>query len=729
LTKISRFKSGIAVQIKYLPIIFFCLFCVLQTGTSQSAGRYIKEANDFFDHGQYREALQYYKQGGTEHTWDKETRIRVAISSYEINDVDAAIKLLDQLDREVKTGADVFFYLGLAYQSKHMFERAVEYYKNFIRDSKPDDVRRDWVKDEIMRCAAGMSVKYGTQLAYVENLGTALNTFYDEFGPVPSPMFPDRLYFSSSRSDSKGGLKDPANIDDLKYGNYSSDMYFSENQNGIWRAAEPMGDVLNSTRHDVIYGFSPDGQRLYYYTGENPENGHLIIDTFSVERTGSLSGSALGPFNPRAGDRDLFIFSDSIYFFSSKRNGGHGGYDIYFAIRRGGMWSDATNLGSSVNSFYDDVTPFLARNGRTLYYSSNKLTSIGGLDIFQAVFDESTATWSAPTNLGLPINSAGDDAYFQIAQDGLSAYFSSNRKSGYGQRDLYAAYMKEAVEAHLKISYPVTFIQLLPQAALLAENTIDPSSKANQQVKEYFIGDLTYEPNDLVLTPQNLKKLEVIANLLLIYPTLKADFICHDISTGPKSFDLYFSVKKAEQVADYLSRKGVQRDRLYIKGCGAFYPRASVAEGDIANPSIDRLNRRIEVHIYESDGLPISLIYEHPNVPSDLENEHAVRFSAMQPGLIYRVQIAAVSQMFQHDIFNQLTDAMIQWDPDSKKYKYYAGMASDYQDALALRDDLRTQGFGDAFVVAHIAGHRVTQGDVDIYSEEFPDLLKLDVKR
>ncbi len=705
------------------------MFCIAQSGWSQSAGRFIKEADDFFTHGHFREALQYYKQGGNEHTWDKGTRLRVAISSYEINDVDGAISLLSQLDREVKTEADVFFYLGRAYQHKLMFELAVDHYKNFIRDTKPSDKRRNWAKDEIMRCAKGMSIKYGSQLAYVENLGTALNTFYDDFGPVPSPMYQDRLYFSSSRSGSKGGLQDPANIDDRKYGVYSSDMYFSENQNGIWRAAEPMGDVLNSTRNDVIYGFSTDGQMLFYYTGENPKNGQLIIDTFSVDRSGSLAGSSLGPFNPSAGDRDLYIFNDSIFLFSSMRSGGFGGYDLYFTIYRDGLWSEATNLGNTVNSFYDDVSPFLTRNGRILYFSSNRLTSIGGLDIFQSVFDASSLSWSHPQNSGLPINSAGDDASFQIAQDGLSAYFSSDRKSGYGQRDLYAAYMKEAVEAHLKISYPITFIQLLPQAALLAENAPVQPATIPQQVKEYFIGDLAYEPNDLVLTPQNLKKLEVIANLLLIYPTLKADFICHDISTGPRSFDLYFSVKKAEQVADYLSRKGVERDRLYIKGCGAFYPRATVPEGGIANSSLDRLNRRIEVHIYETDDLPISLIYEHPNVPSETANAHAARFSEMQPGLVYRVQIAAVSQMLQHDIFVQLIDAMIEWDASSKKYKYYAGLENTFEDALAIRDDLRTKGFGDAFVVAHMTGHRVTQEDVAEYSEQYPGLLKLNINR
>lgn len=717
------------MQSNHLLISVLYVICFAQLGIGQSAGRFVKEADDFFIHGHFREALQYYKQGGNEHTWDKGTRLKVAISMYEINDVNGAMQLLSQLDREVKTEADVFFYLGKSYQHKLMFEEAVTHYKSFIRESKSNDLRRNWVKDEIMRCASGMSIKYGDQRAYVENLGTSINSFYDEFGPVPSPMYQDRLYFSASRSDSKGGLKDPDNIDDRKYGHYSSDMYFSENQNGIWRSAEPMGDVLNSTRDDIIYGFSPDGQMLYYYTGENSISGRLIIDTFSVDRSGNLVGSDYGPFNPSAGDRDLFVYNDTIYFFSSLRDGGYGGYDLYYALNHHGAWSEAINLGKSVNSFYNDVSPFLTRNGRVLYLSSDRLESIGGLDVFIAEFDENTLSWTQPANFGIPINSAGDDASFQIAQDGLSAYFSSDRKTGYGQRDLYAAYMKAAVQSHLTISYPLTFIQLLPQNSLSGELRPAAQIELNKDVKEFFIGDLLYEPNDLVLTPQNLKKLEVIANLLLIYPTLKTDLICHDIASGPVSFDLYFTVKKAEQVADYLARKGVQRDRLYIKGCGAFYPRAIAPEGGLANTSIDRLNRRIEVHVYETEGLPVSLIYEHPNIPADLQNEKALQFTTMQPGLIYRVQIAAVTQMFQHDIFTELDDAMIQWDPSSKKYKYYAGLESSYQDAVSIRDDLRTKGFGDAFVVAHIAGQRVTKKEVDENSELYPDLLKLDINR
>ena len=143
------------------------------------------------------------------------------------------------------------------------------------------------------------------------------------------------------------------------------------------------------------------------------------------------------------------------------------------------------------------------------------------------------------------------------------------------------------------------------------------------------------------------------------------------------------------------------------------------------NTSLDRLNRRIELHVFETADLPISLIYEFPNIPADVQSGHAESFSEMQTQLIYRVQIASVSQMFQHEIFDQVDDAMIQWDPATLKYKYYIGLESTYAQALLIRNDLRTKGFGDAFIVAHIDGHQIVQKDIDLLSEKYPDLLLL----
>ncbi|MDX1408028.1 MAG: OmpA family protein, partial [Saprospiraceae bacterium] len=483
--------------------------------------------------------------------------------------------------------------------------------------------------------------------------------------------------------------------------------------------AQAMNASLNTAMHEQICDFSLDGQQLYFIRGSQQGMGTLVIDTFSVDgpKTGQMA--SLGDFYPGQGDRDLFMFNDTIMLFASNRSGGQGGYDLYYSIRRYGKWRPAVNLGPAVNSHYDDVSPFLLRNGRDLYFSSNRLTSMGGLDVFHAVYDDITTRWRMPKNAGIPINSAGDDAYFRIAADGLSAYFSSDRKTGYGKRDLYAAYMKEAVQAHLSLSVPVTFAHVRP----LGNETGSVASSEPEEIKEFFINDMLFEANDLVLTPQNIKALDVLANLLLIYPALQADLVGHDISTGPRSFDLYFSIKKAEQAADYLVRKGVKAEQLFVRGCGSLYPRAASPEPGIRHPAAERLNRHIEVRIHHAEDQPIRLIYEHRNIPENLYDPRGQRYVQLSRRLVYRVRIATVSQMFQHEVFNDYDDAMISLDPASRRYHYHIGMESSYRDAVRLLGELQARGFENARIEAYLDGRILTRDDILDYAGEYPDLL------
>ena len=686
----------------------------------QSASRLIKEGDRYFEHGKYRSALQYYRQGGNTQTWDSDIKLRAAICQYEINEIDGAIPLLADLVQAGKTHPYVFLYLARCYHHKNHFVHAVNFYKQFLRKFHDTTPLREWVKDEIVRCANGISQRYATERAYVENMGAAINSFGDDFAPVPSPNYQERLYFTSAREDSEGGLLAQNGTADPKYGSYRSDIYYTEHDNGIWRSATPLDHVLNSRLSEEILCFSSDGQQMYYRRSRTEDAGDLMIDTFSVASRVNAKGTVLGPFQPRLGDQDLFFYNDTIMFFSSDRTGGYGGYDIYYSVKRKGRWREAVNLGTTINSFYHEVSPFLARNGRLLFFSSNRLESIGGLDIFTAAFDDASAMWARVSNMGVPINSAGDDSDFWLAADGLKAYLSSDRKTGYGERDLYSAYFKDQVREQLALSVPITFVQL---ETPVDENTEVQLSGGRQEIREYVISDLWYEQNDLVITPQNIKKLEVLTNLLLIYPTLKIDLIGHNVPSGPRSYDLFFSVKKSEQVAQFLIRKGVTTDRLYIKGCGTYYPVAKGSDQILDNPAVDRLNRRIEVHIYDTEDQPVSLVMEEPMIPESLRDPRGIRFDTLQKQLVYRVQIASVGQLLQHNVFDEYADAMVEYDSRSRMYQYLIGMETMFKNAAVLRDALRRQGFTDAFVMPYIKGKRISREEIHIYAGQYPDLL------
>jgi len=121
----------------------------------------------------------------------------------------------------------------------------------------------------------------------------------------------------------------------------------------------------------------------------------------------------------------------------SEREGGFGGKDIYMArwdaIKE--RWGEAQNLGPVVNSPYDEDGVYIHPDGKTLYFSSEGHNSMGGNDIFYSEFKE--RRWTTPVNLGVPVNTPDDDVFFSVAADGRTAYYSSDRKEGYGEKDIY----------------------------------------------------------------------------------------------------------------------------------------------------------------------------------------------------------------------------------------------------------------------------------------------------
>jgi outer membrane protein OmpA-like peptidoglycan-associated protein len=100
-----------------------------------------------------------------------------------------------------------------------------------------------------------------------------------------------------------------------------------------------------------------------------------------------------------------------------------------------GRWGEAQNLGSIINTKYDEEGVFMHPDGKTLYFSSKGHNSMGGYDIFKTVYEN--GTWSKPENIGYPINTAGDDVFFSVSASGIHGYYSSAKPGGKGKQDVY----------------------------------------------------------------------------------------------------------------------------------------------------------------------------------------------------------------------------------------------------------------------------------------------------
>ena len=131
--------------------------------------------------------------------------------------------------------------------------------------------------------------------------------------------------------------------------------------------------------------------------------------------------------------------NDTVYF-SSDRPGGFGGLDIYMSVKgEKGKWGKAVNLGSNVNTAYNEDSPHIMPDGQLLYFSSEGHSSMGGFDIFFA--NKTTeGSWGTVYNMGYPINTSDDDIYFVISADGMRGYYASVKGDTEGEKDIYEIY-------------------------------------------------------------------------------------------------------------------------------------------------------------------------------------------------------------------------------------------------------------------------------------------------
>ena len=439
-----------------------------------------QEAKEYFFHQQYSDALAVLNGARELTKTDPEARFLKAICHYHLNQLNEALSLFqEQINTSRAPYPECWLYQAKIYHAMHQFARAADSYKDYLRQIKSNHPNRQIVWDEVRRCARGMELQFKPAEAGVENMGPAVNTEYDEFAPVLSQNFGNKLYFSSIRPGNMGGKRNDNGMQDNRLGHYFSDMYSTEMEGagGNWKSPRPLHHLLNSPQHEILLDFNKDGTALYYFKGWSPEKGQILIDTFKkADQRAFTSDPFRGPMNTALGDGTPFFFNDTLLFFSSRRPGGYGGLDLYSSSYSRGRWSAPRNLGPVVNTPYDETTPFLARDGKTLYFSSNHSgRSLGGLDVLKSVYNSRSRRWTEPENIGIPVNSAGDDAYFRIAKDGFTAYFSSSRKDSYGQRDLYIAYFNSFLP-EMEIVVP-TPLASGPQVVAQVRETVAPSGK------------------------------------------------------------------------------------------------------------------------------------------------------------------------------------------------------------------------------------------------------------
>lgn len=741
--------------------ILLLVLLSLMTGRALKAQAYKKEeAKAFFVNQRFEDVLSVLNSAESLLNTDQEARFILAVSYYQTNQLEQAGRIFQSIIRDEKDPfPECWLYLGKIRHGMNQFEKAASNYKDYLRRIRSNNPNRKMVWDDIRRCATGMRLQYLPSNVYAENLGPEVNSSGDEFAPVLSPNYSNRLYFSSMRKGNLGGRRNENGMPDNRTGHYYSDIFSCRSATGgggSWQDVKSVGYLVNSTRHDVLLDFNADGTVLYFFQGWQNSDAKILVDTFQSDRDQRTVSTDVftGPVSPAIGDEAFYFVNDFLVYFASRRPGGYGGLDLYKMEFKDGQWGKPVNLGPQINTAYDETTPFLARDRMTLYYSTNHPDlSIGGLDVVKSVFNPNSKTWTTPENLLTKINSSEDDAYFRIAKDGFTGYFASSRKDGYGQRDIYAAHFDDFLpEMEIRVDHhsgytesvlvepevtgssedkaaipedtaPPLLVEEVPEPYVVEEPSPDIDVEAElpvQPVVENLSASLDQAPTGNIFLPpfylsaedselfsvEERTQLKAIAGVMAekeeAYLIITA--YQHRVATS-KGKAVFEGMKGAEQVAAALEQEGVPADRIFLKGL-------------LSDGIPEAGSYGIDFCFYLPEGQAAAT-----NLPVlGLRYANAVPGHPVHQRLLYKVQIGSLSGVYSKSTLDEFDNIMVERQCDGKYYRYTLGAFLTFTEADAFRKKLLEGNFSSAYVVAYIDGRRADQMRARRHLIDFPDL-------
>lgn len=704
------------LKLRLIVTNLMCCWALITSG--QSVELMIKQADGFFKSKQYFRAAPLYMQISARYPQDYTLLLKRAISEYETNSLDSArrlVNLLIGLDRPETSYS--YFLAGKLAQSANEFPQAAVYFKKYLNLVDPGTVAHASTLAEIKRCGNAIQLYSDAGGALVEAAGSEVNTIWNEINPIPSINLDSKFYFSSDR-ESAGTYANFTPDYESPYDMYSSNLY-----NGEWSDIAALNSNLNSKTHEILVDFSENGRIVYFRRGLSLNQLKFYADTFKVETEAS---SAISPIDVpflNSGD-EIFYFTDSIIIVSTNRLGGLGGYDLYYSKRINNSWKPLVNLGIKINTIYDEVSPSLAGDGRTLFFSSNNTNSIGGYDLFYAHYDDQKQTWSDPVNFGLPINSGDDDRYFRLNKNKLGGLFASNRKTGVGGYDIYFAYFKQSPAPQAERSRPAFFADVPEYKALKSAGAVpvkgQEEARSNVQVPNLF-----YVNDEQLKLSSMLKKMDDVVAILKKYPTHHVIIeVFTDRSARTVSLDLVFSIKRAESIRDYFMQQGVKPSRITMKGYGSGFPVAREILDGKTIPSGQSLNRRIEFTVYTpeigwSDSL--NFIKDSVEINEVMRVGDRAIFSSTEQQLNYKIMLLSSSNATNFDA-DQLGSVFIEKNNNTGKYELMSGVYPTFLLANAARKTWIAAGYEDALVIPYYFNQRIPPALMPRWSEKFPDL-------
>lgn len=500
---------------------------------------------------------------------------------------------------------------------------------------------------------------------YVGNLGPKINTDMPEYVPVTTNN--NELIFTSRRKDSDKEKR--SKIDDK----YFENIYISNLVNGKPQTVKTytiLKDLLKTNfkkSHLSIISASNDGKTMYVF--QKNKIHEIKIDENNKKTVKALSKNVNIDYyqNHAVQSKD-----GKTLFFTSEDERGNGGLDIYKAIKEAdGNWGVPENLGKTINTEYDEDSPFLSDDGQTLYFSSKGLEGFGNYDIYKSTF--TNGAWSQPENLKQPINSPGHDIFMIQSNNSDYGYFSSNRKGGFGDMDIYKItyldkFKKECSEktsslltlnsklidkdVHLvnfEASIPNTINALAYQWTFNQTKLTSAASQISQNVANTEIGDSVYVK--VIAGCDTCIEPIVLCNYIKYQKPKEEILVSNADEVGKNPYD-------EKLMLSYLSKTKIETLGLNLTPIHFSLNKSNIREDavSILKNNIDVLSKHPELSILIY-GFADSRGSESYNLPLSKKRAQHVKAYLVSKGLKAN-QIEQVTGEGEHFILNKCTEGV-----------------------------------------------------------------------
>jgi hypothetical protein len=419
-------------------LIIICAFLVLSSSSYSQDGGFppptgdmglVKQYMSYFMYGPALEELKlFYKKKPD----DEKANELMAECYLNLNDDKAkAIPHLEFLLKKEKYNPSVLFDLGEVYHVTGQLDKAIEFYNRYKKEGNLKETEEVDKRIESVQTAKEL-MKIPLNVTFT-NLGKDINSEYPELTPFVNEQ-ESEIIFTSRRKGTTGNV--------ISFEGYEPDVFISElKSNDKWSKAKSIGATINTALPDEMASLSPEGNYLVYTTSD--EIGMQIIKIcYKSPKGRSYDKPEIpnDPINdPKSNQLAGTVSNDGqILIFSSDRAGGYGGYDLYISQKLPiGIWGQPINMGSKINTKYDENYPNFGVDQNVLYFASTGHTNMGGFDLFKTVFSQEAHAWNSPKNMGYPINTTDNDLSISFNKSGRNAYLSRNRSGGWGNTDIY----------------------------------------------------------------------------------------------------------------------------------------------------------------------------------------------------------------------------------------------------------------------------------------------------